>query len=542
MTDQTRTAAPAAADGGEESLLARAVDEFLAEARDGGRPLVEDYAARYPAVADDLRRVLPALALVGPSDVGSASNGAGFVHTPGNRVLGDLRILREIGRGGMGVVYEAEQLSHGRRVALKVLPFAATMDPRHLQRFKNEARAAAALHHPNVVPVYGVGCDRGVHFYAMQLIDGRPLTDLVRERRGEPVAAPAGPHETGDPAADTPSVRGRATTAASTSAVAYFRRVAELGIQAAEALEYAHAMGVVHRDVKPGNLLLDGRGNLWVADFGLAKLGADAGVTMTGDLLGTLRYLSPEQALAKHGLVDHRTDVYALGATLYELLTLRPVVDGADRQEILQRIATEEPTPPRKLDRRVPAELETVVLNCLRKEPAERYATARELAEDLRRFLNDLPVRARRPSPAYRARKWVRRNRALTALLAVVVLSVATLVAGVLWSNARLRGAADRKRQSADREREAAEAERRQAKQAARERDAARDEQRRAAQAVDDTYTRVAEEWLGRQPRLQPLQREFLEPARPGGASLPQGDRRPGDTRRGESRGPDRPV
>src|SRR5262249_51530541 len=152
--------------------------------------------------------------------------------------------------------------------------------------------------------------------------------------------------------------------------------------------------GIVHRDVKPGNLMVDGQGKLWVTDFGLARLGTDAGLTMTGDLLGTLRYMSPEQALAKHGLVDHRTDVYALGATLYELLTLRPAVDGKDREEILRRIAFEEPVPPRQIDRGIPVDLETIVLKALGKEPSERYATARELTDDLAAFLQDRPIRA----------------------------------------------------------------------------------------------------------------------------------------------------
>ena len=180
-----------------------------------------------------------------------------------------------------------------------------------------------------------------------------------------------------------------------------FRRIAELVAQAADALEYAHGMGVVHRDVKPANLLLDTGGNVWVTDFGLARLGEGPGLTVSGDLLGTLRYMSPEQALAKHGLVDHRTDVYSLGATLYELLTFRPAVDGVSKHEILHRLAFEEPVAPRKLDGSVPAELETVTLKALAKNPQERYATAQELADDLRRWLDDRPTLARRPGSGW---------------------------------------------------------------------------------------------------------------------------------------------
>src|SRR5262245_457845 len=202
------------------------------------------------------------------------------------------------------------------------------MDPRHLQRFHNEARAAASLEHPHIVPVYGVGCERAVHFYAMKFIDGQTLAEVIsRQQRGN--RSDGSPTASAPPGAAT-SPQALASTQAAPCDTAYFRRVAEWGVQAAEALEYAHSLGIVHRNVKPGNLLIDGRGKLWVTDFGLARLGEDTGLTQTGDLLGTLRYMSPEQALAKHGLVDHRTDIYALGATLYELLTLRPAVEGED--------------------------------------------------------------------------------------------------------------------------------------------------------------------------------------------------------------------
>src|SRR5262249_10455642 len=218
---------------------------------------------------------------------------------------------------------------------------------------------------------------------------------------------------------------------------AHFRRVAELVAQAADALEYAHGMGVVHRDVKPANLLLDAGGNAWVTDFGLARLGEGPGLTVSGDLLGTLRYMSPEQALAKHGLVDHRTDVYSLGATLYELLTLNPAVDGASKQEVLHRLAFEEPVAPRQLDKAVPAELETVTLKALAKSPGERYATAQELADDLRRWLDDRPTLARPPSVLQRVRKWSHRHRPLLVSLGIFLtflaagLGLAVMIYGV---------------------------------------------------------------------------------------------------------------
>jgi WD40 repeat protein/serine/threonine protein kinase len=383
-------------------------------------------------------------------------------------ILGDFRILREIGRGGMGVVYEAEQISLGRRVALKMLPFAAALDPKQLQRFKNEAQAAAQLHHTNIVPVFGVGCERGVHYYAMQFIDGQTLAAFIQELRQDggihtngasrpprshlavaqdllagraapaqlPVAEgpPTGPythapHEAALPrTATTPRGAAAVSTERSIKGAAYFRSVVHLGVQAAEALEHAHQLGVVHRDIKPANLLLDVRGNLWITDFGLAHCQSQAGLTLSGDLLGTLRYMSPEQALAKRLLIDHRTDVYSLGVTLYELLTLEPAFPGRDRQEVLRQITMEEPRPPRRLNKAIPPELETIVLKAMEKNPAERYATAQELAEDLQRFLEDKPIRAKKHTLVQRAAKWVRRHPASSALVIVSTLAASGLI------------------------------------------------------------------------------------------------------------------
>jgi serine/threonine protein kinase/Tfp pilus assembly protein PilF len=475
-----------------ESLMEEVAEEFVERLHRGEQPDVEEYARRYPPIATFLRQMLPTLLLMRsgsvlepalPIDLSpSAPGGAGC--------LGDYRVLRELGRGGMGVVYEAEQISLGRRVALKVLPFAAALDAQQLQRFKNEAQAAAHLHHTNIVQVFGVGCDRGVHYYAMQLIDGQTLAAVIRELRrltgpgaGEP-AAPA--------AAPTAPVAALATER-STDGPAYFRSVARLGLQGALALEHAHAEGVLHRDIKPANLLVNGRGSLWVTDFGLARLAGEAGLTRTGDLVGTLRYMSPEQALGQHRQVDERTDVYALGATLYELLTLEPVHDGADRQVLLRQIGHEEPRPPRRLNPAVPADLETVLLKALAKEPAGRYPTARELADDLRRFLEDKAIRARRPTAWQRARKWLRRHRSVAATAAVLgVLAVAGLAAGtvLLWREQERTRAALREAEANYR---LAEAQRRQARR-----------------AVDEMYTQFAQRWLEGEPGREQVQREFL--------------------------------
>ena len=373
--------------------------------------------------------------------------------------LWDFRLLREVGRGGMGIVYEAEQISLGRRVALKVLPFAATMDPKQLQRFKNEAQAAAHLHHTNIVPVFGVGCERGVHYYAMQFIEGQTLAHVIADLRAhadlpgkadpyeEATAAPAtrdyqpapvrsSSESCSPPAAMTPTRPIAAlSTEHSIKSAAYFRTVASLGIQAALALEHAHDQGVIHRDIKPANLLVDARANLWITDFGLAHCQNQAGLTMSGDLVGTLRYMSPEQALAKRVIVDHRTDIYSLGATLYELLTLEPVFTGSDRKELLRQIAFEEPRAVRKHGKAVPAELETIVLKALEKNPADRYATAKEMAEDLERFVKDEPIRARPAGLARRFGKWVRRRPALAMAygLTMLVLLLSGLGGQTAW-------------------------------------------------------------------------------------------------------------
>jgi serine/threonine protein kinase/Flp pilus assembly protein TadD len=464
-----------------EQRLQEAILLYLRSA-DSGQPLSQqELLTRYPDLAEELKSFFADQSHLDPLLAPLRTSApAPTVLEPGP--LGDFQIVREIGRGGMGLVYEAVQMSLGRRVALKVLPFAAAMDSRRLQRFKNEAQAAGQLHHTNIVPVFYVGCERGVHFYAMQYIEGCTLAILIGELRRQanreaeqeprqptplseiavsflsgqyapvaveplPTVAYSARRPSPAPAAsngrkDEKSTRPVAaiSTERSTDHPAFFRTVARLGIQAAEALEHAHLSGVVHRDIKPGNLMLDTSWNVWVTDFGLAQFQSQAGLTLTGDLVGTLRYMSPEQVLAKRVLIDQRTDIYSLGATLYELLTLEAIFTGRDRQELLRQIAFEEPRPLRRLNKAIPPELETIILKAVEKNPADRYSTAQELAEDLRRFLMNEPIQAKRPSPVQRLRKMARRHTGVT-VTAGVAIAVGLLlgVAGLVLNNRMVR-------------------------------------------------------------------------------------------------------
>lgn len=406
------------------------------------------YVRQYPVHADQLRKALPgilALANLGHKCTLSTDEAG-----PPLGELGDYRIFRELGRGGMGVVYEAEQVSLSRRVALKVLPFATMLDERQLIRFRNEARAAATLNHPNIVSVIGVGQDRGVHYYAMQLIEGSSLAEAIsRLEQAEPSAVT--PTEG---AANSPTQRHHPRNENETLAIAiistqrsqdqrrYFRTVAQIGLDVARALEHAHERGILHRDVKPANILLTSQqkhegGNKGVAamltDFGLARIEGDAGVTMTGDLLGTLRYMSPEQALAQRVVIDHRTDIYSLGITLYELATLRPAFSGSDRQHLLKSIAFEEPTPPRKLQPQMPADLDTIIQKCIEKSPADRYASAADLGDDLRRLLAHETIRATPPSILTRFHKWTRRNATVVTAIGAAGILISLVLAWSTW-------------------------------------------------------------------------------------------------------------
>ncbi|VTR97531.1 serine/threonine protein kinase [Tuwongella immobilis] len=517
--DSTQDATPRAdsqsgAGGTMDERLAEVLLQYMEQVESGSAPDPVELLAAHPELATELQEFFSAREQL----EGIAPNRrirSNPVRTPaaapteGMGRLGDFRLIREIGRGGMGVVYEAEQLSLGRRVALKVLPFAASFDPRSLQRFQNEARAAACLHHSNIVPVFAVGNERGTHYYAMQFIDGQSLSSLIqslRRERGldEEVPLPT-PLQT---PVQTPSQAGTATIPNAVGPTEPTRKlhstqtIVRLIRQAAEALEHAHQTGIIHRDIKPGNLLLDPLGQLWVTDFGLAVFRVGNGLTQTGEVVGTIRYASPEQVQGKPGLIDHRTDIYSLGATLYEWLTLHAIFEGNDREALLRRITQDEPFPPRHWDRSIPTALETIILKALAKSPGERYATAQEFADDLGRFLNDQPILAQRPNLLDRAMKWSRRHRGVVATTAFA------LVVGVIGlgiSTALVATAYDRERdraQEAETERQKAEIQRQNAEASLRD----------ARKAVD-LFTELTEQELSRRPEMDSARRRVLEAA-----------------------------
>jgi serine/threonine protein kinase/WD40 repeat protein/Tfp pilus assembly protein PilF len=414
--------------------------------------------------------------------------------------LGDFKILRVIGEGGMGVVFEAEHESLKNRVALKVMHRRFRSDRSYLRRFQTEARSAAKLHHTNIVPVFDFGEQDGICYYAMQFIEGfgldRVLDDVRRLRaEADPAAspeadgvaasttkaltspvsavtrglmtgrfatAPATPtgaeplptqpvddgltHSFDFQAADNPlaSDPSPSETRSSTNLISgqtdlvYFREIARLGAQVADALDHAHRQKVVHRDIKPSNLLLDAQGNVWVTDFGLAKLVEGEDLSQSHDLAGTLRFMAPERF---RGITDRRSDVYALGATLYEMLSLRPVFSERDHVQLIDQIAHQDPIPLRQHDRRIPRDLETVVHKVLSKDPNDRCDKAGDLRDELRRFLEGRPTRWRRVGPLEQLRRWCKRNpviAGLNALAATLTIVIAIVSSVAAHRNARM--------------------------------------------------------------------------------------------------------
>ena len=393
----------------ERSLREQQVDALIAEyyqSVERGEPLDQaGFLAAHPDFADELREFLADIGqladLVRPAAPDLAET---YIQPPSEapplapktviRYFGEYKLIKQVGMGGMGVVYKARQSKLRRTVALKLIKSGALANPHDLQRFQVEARAAARLSHPGIVPVYEVGVFENQHFYTMEYVAGGSLSRLYRDK---PVVA---------------------------------RRASKLVQKLAEAMHYAHQNGIVHRDLKPANVLLTAKGQPRITDFGLAKVTQsedethDATLTETGQILGTVGYMSPEQAGGKTRLVGPSTDIYALGAVLYTLLTGRAPFVGATLPLTLLQVLHKEPVSPRLLNPSLPIDLETICLKCLEKEPHKRYGTAQLLAEDLGRFLAGKPVLARPIGLIERAWRWSRRNLVVAGLLVTVAASL----------------------------------------------------------------------------------------------------------------------
>ncbi|MFI5455450.1 MAG: protein kinase [Isosphaerales bacterium] len=499
-------------------------EQYLRRRRRGERPTPAEYAARYPEHAARILELFPALDFIEglkptPEEHAGFSGDAGDVVEPAGvgrpRQLGDYTLLREIGRGGMGIVYEAEHESLKSRVALKVMHPRFRADRDYVRRFQTEARSAAKLHHTNIVPVFDYGGQDGVCYYAMQCIVGvgleRVLEDVRRLRaaaipdigagtggagRRTVIDAGAGPltaisrglltgrfadalaasvvagsdstvidsatsgatsgaRAGADGPACAPSGGGVASASSSFAGQPesiYFREVARLGAQAADALDYAHRHGVIHRDIKPPNLLLDTRGNVWVTDFGLAKLVEGDELSQSHDVVGTLRFMAPERF---RGVTSPLGDVYSLGATLYELLTLKPAFAERDQARLIDQITHESPVPLRQHDHRIPRDLETLVQKALAKDPKDRFTSAGELGDELRRYLESRPILSRPVGPVERLWQWCKRSPGLAAASIGAALLATTLVIGstlTAWTfqrdNDRIRSAGRQTREN----------------------------------------------------------------------------------------------
>src|SRR5213080_4257274 len=311
--------------------------------------------------------------------------------------FGDYELLEEIGRGGQGVVYRARQKSLNRTVALKVIGLGQWATKAHLKRFRLEAEAAASLDHPCIVPIYEIGERDGSCYFSMKLVEGGQLDEVVRR---EPI--PLG-------------------------------RAAELIAKLAHTLHYAHEHGILHRDIKPGNVLLDAKGEPHLTDFGLARLvETESTVTHTMEVLGTPSYMAPEQAAGNNAGVTSATDIYGLGAVLYQLLTGHPPFAAGTTYETVRLVLDTEPRQPRLLNPKVDRDLNTICLKCLDKDPQRRYPSALALAEDIERWLKHEPIRARRTGLVTRGRKWVRRNPSI-AVMAAMLLVLAVPLGVMIW-------------------------------------------------------------------------------------------------------------
>ncbi len=448
-------------------------DSYANRIRDGEDPSLDEYVQDHPELETAIRAVFPTIRkmeIASQERMSSVSNSGGTSHfdLPPQEQIGDFRIVRTLGRGGMGIVYQALQISLQRQVALKVISPAISNSPKQLERFKREAATAARLHHTNIVPVFGSGEDNNTHYYAMQLIDGIPLHEAVhniRESRSfrletqstineieksgvHPRELNAGesPRETdvgsGLRQRKPPGVlqprqvedsktqetkSGKSPAFFQKQKNSYRMRVCECIADVADALHYAHEKGVLHRDVKPANLLMDLNGTVWITDFGLAKLDENDVLTKSGDMVGTLRYMAPEQF---SGISDRKSDICSLGLTLFELLALQPAYSET-RSGPLLKLKTEQPPPsPRIHDPEIPKDLETIVLKACSIQPNDRYRTAANFRDDLKLFVEGRPIAARRIGAFEQFWRWSARNplvSSLSGLSAILLIAIATV-------------------------------------------------------------------------------------------------------------------
>jgi len=440
-------------------------EEFARRWRDGEGPSIEDYAARFPQWAADIRELFPTVLMMEElkprgEDHPPLSPASQSFPPPPER-LGEYRVIREIGRGGMGVVYEGRHDTLGQQVAIKVLPACLFTTEKQRSRFRREAQAAARLHHTNIIPVFGVGEQAGLCFYVMQLINGVSLDEKIRNSKSEarnPKPEDNEPRMKHGSSTDSNPCSDRVSSVAASSGFGFeisdFHSVAKIGVQVADALAYAHGQGVLHRDIKPSNLMLDEKGVVWIADFGVAKMAEGVGeaslkpnLTLSGEMVGTLKYMPPERFF---GQSDARGDVYSLGITLYEMLSGHPPFPDTTPQHLIQLIQqgvgdgstgrradaySVRPPPLRTIDATIPVDLETIVLKAAAPDPAHRYQTADALADDLRRFLDDRPILARRVTLLQQFWRWCRRNHALAGLTAAAagLLVITTIVSAIAY-------------------------------------------------------------------------------------------------------------
>jgi serine/threonine protein kinase/Flp pilus assembly protein TadD len=429
---------PRDAGGDFEDRIASAIADFVDRRAAGDGLNLQAFLAEYPDLSPMLAEALGAVEEIDPL----------IKDTTPPKQFGDYRIVREIGRGGMGIVYEAVQISLDRRVALKVLPASFLAEPKAVARFLRESKVAARLHHENIVRIFQRGIEAGVPYFVMELVEGRTLRDyqLGQGQLGQGQGAWNGRgSRRSSQETQTESLHRKETAASGGETVrpggglrdtdprdlgidrSDFKRMGEAFAEVADGLHHAHTLGVIHRDVKPSNLILDRKGRLRILDFGLARLEGQEPLTLSGEYVGTPRYMSPEQAQFQRHAVGPGTDIYSLGVTIYEAIAGTPPFRGRNRDHTLSLIIHKEPPPLRKLNPKTPRDLETIVLKCLRKAPQERYVTAEALAQDLRRWLRRMPIEARPYSPGEKIVRYVLRNKAKMAALAGFLILLASL-------------------------------------------------------------------------------------------------------------------